>query len=226
MPASNLTDGMSELTTTWSALTNGVLRGECAFWLGSGISRDKFPDVPALVIEVLKQLHSSSNITDPDCPYQKALTDIMQLTTIRDLPVTDAPDTWPDARKNELIQLLSDKYADVLEQDVRSGTRTILITWDLLRLQDKYGDPTKTPDAEHRFIALLIEEGIISELVTTNWDALVELAHEECRNGKSHTLQSVACTNELNRNGFRSKRVSNINATLQIDDSIGATECS
>jgi hypothetical protein len=158
-------------------------------------------------MEVLKLLYSSSNPTDPNCPHQKALTAIMQLTPIRDLPVTDDPDSWPTARKSELIQLLSDKYSDVLEQDVRLGTRTLLITWDLLKLQEKYSDPSKTPDAEHRFVALLVEEGIITELITTNWDALVELAHEECRVGKQLTMQSVACGNEWTRNGFRSRLI-------------------
>src|ERR1019366_3731493 len=207
MPVSNPTDGMSLLTTSWSTLTKGVLRGECAFWLGSGISRNQFPDVPSLILLVLTHLHSAINAADPNCPYKRALTAIMELTPIRDLPVSEDPKTWPAARKSELIQLLQEKYSDVLEQTVRLPAGPLRISWDLLKLHEMYGDPSKKPGAEHRFVALLIEEGIIAEMLTTNWDALVELAHEECRSGKPLTLQTVACSNEWNRNGCRSRLI-------------------
>ncbi len=206
MPVSTLTDGMSTLKTSWGTLTTGVLRGECAFWIGSGISRNQFPDVPTLLMEVLRRLHAGIT-PDPNCPYKKALNAIMELTPIRDLSIAENPDSWPAPRKKELIEFLQEKYSDVLEQDVRLPTGTSLITWDLLKLQEIYGDPTKKPDAEHRFIALLVEEGLISELLTTNWDALIELAHEECRGSKPLTMQSVASSSEWSRNGFLSRLI-------------------
>jgi hypothetical protein len=201
-----LSEAMELLSSSWAALANGVLRGEFAFWLGSGISRERFPNVPALLLEVLNRLHAGVT-ADPNCPYLKSINEIIALTSVEGLLPTVAPLMWPEAKRRELLQQLQEKYAVVLEQDVRVPGATVWIRWDLLKLDELYGNPAISPDAEHRFVALLIEEGVVSELVTTNWDALVEIAHEKCRAGKPPSFQSVASNNEWSRNGYSSRLI-------------------
>jgi NAD-dependent SIR2 family protein deacetylase len=67
----------------------------------------------------------------------------------------------------------------------------------VLKLQDIYGDTSVQPDAEHRFLALLIAEDIVTELVTTNWDPLIELAGGACSSGAVHTIRIVARNEEV-----------------------------
>jgi hypothetical protein len=207
MLVSKLTDGISLLTGVRSTLTVSVLRGDVAFWIGSGISRAKFPDVPTLVSRTLDMLHGQIDATNANCPYKKALSDILVLSSTDDLRAGTNPAGWDPARKAELIRQLSEKYADVLEQDVRLASGTQLITWDLLKLQDIYSNTTVTPDAEHRLIALLIEEGIIGEMVTTNWDPLIEVAHAQCRGPKPANLQIVVASGEWPRNGASARLI-------------------
>jgi len=121
MPVSKLTEGISLLKAPCSALADQVMRGQVAFWIGSGISLLKFPDVPTLVSRVLDLLHGSIDAANPDCPFKRALSDILALTPIDDLHAGVDPATWNPGRKKELIRLLSDRYADVLEQNVRLG---------------------------------------------------------------------------------------------------------
>src|SRR4029077_12322583 len=71
------------------------------------------------------------------------------------------------------------------------------VPWDFLRLHEIYSEPTLVPDADHRFLALLIAEGAVSEIVTTNWDPLVERAYEALE--LPPPLEVVACNPELQR---------------------------
>jgi len=66
---------------------------------------------------------------------------------------------------------------------------------DLLELQKIYSDVSVLPDAEHRLISLLIAEGAVSELITTNWDPLIERAYAAL--GCTPTLMVVACNAEM-----------------------------
>lgn len=69
------------------------------------------------------------------------------------------------------------------------------IPFDILKLDEKYSDPAVEPDAEHRLIALLISEGAISEIVTTNWDPLIERAYSSL--GRLPLLRSIACSQDI-----------------------------
>lgn len=206
-PTFMMADAVDLLLGSWGSLTREVLKGQFAFWLGSGISRERFPDVQTLLMEVLTLLHQKIDPHHPDCPYLKSITKIMELTSVRDLAPEAAPNTWAEPRRKELLNQLQGRYGDVLEQDVRAAGGTVTIRWDLLKLHERYGDSSILPDAEHRFVALLIEEGIVSELITTNWDALIEIAHEKCRAGKPPNFQTIACKDEWNRNGYTSRLI-------------------
>jgi hypothetical protein len=198
---SKLAEGISLLTGQFSGLTTLVMRGGVALWLGSGISRSKFPDVQSLIFRLLTSLYASIDGANPNCPFKRSLTDILILSGLDDFSADMDPGTYDPARKKVLLRQLSDKYSDVLEQDIRGHGGVTLLTWDLLKLQELYSNPAIVPDAEHRFVALLVSEGIINEIVTTNWDPLIELAQENCQGPRPSKLQIIAAGNEWARNG-------------------------
>ena len=51
-----------------------------------------------------------------------------------------------------------------------------------------YANPSTTPDAEHLCIALLVAEGVASDIASANWDGLLEKAVSELGNGAALTV--------------------------------------
>ncbi len=207
MGASNLTltESLDALRVRWPFVSD-VLGGHYAVWLGSGISRERFPDLGTLLRELLEILHSRIQAGDANCPYRRCLENVIQLTTIRPRNLLDEPPAnWSNDRgelvAEEIVNQLWSRYPDVLDQTLRVNGETLTVTFHLLKLDEIYGDASKQPDAEHRFLALLIAEGILDELVTTNWDALIEAAHEACGNGVDRRLDVVAAGEDIDGTG-------------------------
>lgn len=208
MGASNLTltESLDGLRGRWPFVSD-VLSGQYAVWLGSGISRERFPDLGVLLRELLEILHSRIQAGDANCPYRRCLENVVQLTTISPRNLLDeSPASWSNDRgelvAEEIVNQLWSRYPDVLDQTVHVNGQTMTVTFHLLKLDEIYGDASKQPDAEHRFLALLIAEGILDELVTTNWDALIETAHEGCGNGVDRRLEVIAASEDINGTGI------------------------
>jgi hypothetical protein len=188
-----LAEALALLRTQWPTETEGVLNGKYSFWLGSGISRERYPDVPELIRRLLEKLQGSINHSTRHCPYREALGRVLALAGATP-DVARPPSEWPNLP--DIIRQLHDRYSEALDVEIRVNGTGKELYWDVLELQHVYGDPVP-PDAEHRLLALLIEEGVVSELVTTNWDPLIEAASEACRPGGVQAIRIVACTAEL-----------------------------
>lgn len=204
--AVTLTESLDCLRSRWSVVSD-VLCGQYAVWLGSGISRERFPDLGVLLRGLLETLHSRVQAGDANCPYRRCLENVIQLTTVRPRNLLDeSPAKWSNDRgelvAEEIVNQLWNKYPDVLDQTVRVNSQTLTVTFDLLKLHEIYGDNSQQPDAEHRFLALLVAEGVLDELVTTNWDALIEAAHESCGNGADRNLDVIAASEEIDGTGI------------------------
>lgn len=191
-----LSEALGFLEGTWAHVTQGILRGQYTLWLGSAISRDRFPMLRELMLRLLEELHTRSNLTDVACPFQRTLGQILSLTTHNGIDIKTAPATWP--RLEEVLLALVDKYPDVLDQEVRvPGGAALSVIWDILKLDELYDDVRVDPDADHRFLALLMEEGVLKNLITTNWDPLIERAHERCRGSKPSDIHIVVSPDDL-----------------------------
>ena len=179
------------LDNDWGPLVGSVFRGERTLWFGSAISADRFDDLPKLLNQLLAELHARMTPGDPTCPFRKALGEIVAFSGIS-VDLDAAPATWP--RLHEIVPILRTRYDEVL--GIPLGVQLDAIIWDVLRLPQMYGDQTVPPDAEHRFIALLVKEGVLGEFLSTNWDCLIEDAHEWCGPG-GLGLGVVACPGEM-----------------------------
>jgi hypothetical protein len=68
----------------FASLAKGVASGRYVFWLGSGISRRRVPDLGGLVRKVLEFLQAHIDPGDPRCVHRKALERAVDLAGLRD----------------------------------------------------------------------------------------------------------------------------------------------
>jgi hypothetical protein len=80
---------------------------------------------------------------------------------------------WPDLP--DLLNRLTSKYADLLDITV-DGEEDDYLLWEGVRVTDAFADPAIEPDAEHLCIAILALEGLLPEIMSANWDGLIEKA--------------------------------------------------
>lgn len=195
-----LSEALGHLDTTWVAVRDSVLNDRHLLWIGSGISRNRFPALPALLEQLFATLHAAQDPANPDCPYLKTAKEVVHnFSHVEGLDLRQPPAAWPPASKEALFNELAGNYAEVLGQRVNTGGGPLDIPFDILHLDETYGAAAVVPDAEHRLLALLVAEGAVTQIVTTNWDSLTERAHQAL--GVGPTLQVIACTAELDGAG-------------------------
>lgn len=164
---------------TFSAFAGAFQDGQYVLWLGSGISRDRVPNVGALLDRVLELLRSNIVTDSADCVYRCALLEVLRLAglTADDLssidyaqPVRD----WP--LRDRIITALIPNYARVFDVLVGDENPDDYLVWTGLDVPNTYGSPDLEPDVEHFCIAILMLEGLVASAVTANWDGLLEKA--------------------------------------------------
>lgn len=197
MANATLTQALIALDGNWKSFADGVANGSYTFWLGSAISRDRFPPLKELLKIFLEKLYDLRDTAVSDCDCRRRLRDILGMVDSHGLDPAVRADAWDAAKRDDFLSKLTQHYSVVLDERVTVGGNQLDPRWDILDLPKRYADPTVPPDAEHRFLALLISEGAAREMVTTNWDALVETAFSACHRGGGAGLHVVACNDEL-----------------------------
>jgi hypothetical protein len=183
-------------------LISEFCEGTRVLWLGSGISRSVFDDLPTLLERALAELQSKMT-DDSNCPWRKALSEIIALAPSCSPEISSPISQWQN--KAAFLDQLTCKYAQVLNVRINLENSKNF-AYDILNITQLYSDPTKSPDTEHRFIAMLIEEGVCSIVVTTNWDSLIEQAHSELAPSGSISLDVIVSGDDLLNSGGPNKR--------------------
>lgn len=165
--------------STFSSFTAAFNEGQYVLWLGSGISRDRVPNVEALLERVVEHLRSNTVDGDTDGEYQAALNEVLQLAGLRreELDAIDfsiAVEEWP--LRDRIIPSLVTNYSRVLDVLVGDGNPDDYLVWTGLDVPNTYGSVDLEPDVEHYCIAILMLEGLVASAVTANWDGLLEKA--------------------------------------------------
>jgi len=187
---------------------DGVADGQYAFWLGSGISLSRFPGLKDLVERVLEFIRSRADTTNGNCPYHQALERAFVIATLSDrernqIDLTQPASAWPiiDALK----QRLTNQYATFLNIDVDGEADDVLV-WEGVDVVGTYANPNTAPDAEHYALAILVKEGLATELASANWDGLIEQAVEEI-NGTNSAIDICVKSEDLQEAQHRAKLV-------------------
>lgn len=137
--------------------------------------------------DLLDGIHSRIDHNKVDCIYRRWLAD--KIRPALHGPIGDAPSAWPEFQT--IIDDFWLRYATLLDDDLNDGGTVVSLIWDILKIHEMYALDDPDPDAEHRFLALLMAERVVEESVTTNWDDLVETAFERTRGARANRQLSV-----------------------------------
>ena len=167
------------LETDFADFADGLANGRYALWLGSGISRDRLPDLRSLARRVLDFLHDRMGHAGDPAPYraslERALALALRPAEVQRVDVAEPVDSWPGL--DDLLDGLVGRYADLLGIAV-SGEQPDFLLWEGVDARATYG-PGHAPDCEHLCLAILALEGAVTDAASANWDGLIEAAFAE-----------------------------------------------
>jgi hypothetical protein len=161
------------LDGSFAGMAKGIAAGEYAFWLGSGISRERVDDLTAFIRRVLNHLNSRIGLTVPE--YEQALTEAVDLAELEPaqraaIDVRQPVSSWPYLAA--LLKRLGEKYSLFLDIRVGNNAPDYLL-WEAGAAATTFGVPND-PDVEHLCLAVLAIEGVAPEMASGNWDSLIE----------------------------------------------------
>lgn len=204
----SIADTLSLLDGPFASMAQGVAEGRYTLWLGSGISRDRVSNVFDLVKKVLEHFRSRVDPTNPACPNREALGKILEnakltppyLKTLTSCIDSGTPiSAWPKEETDWTVQRLAEQYAEMLDVQVTGEADEDHILWSAVDVAKTYGDGSLQPDCEHLCVALLIAEGVASDIATANWDGLIEVADQELRG--THPTSIKVCVRKEDLRG-------------------------
>ncbi len=195
MAASDISvrDTLKLLDGPFEPFAAGVSNGLYAFWLGSGISFGRAPSLRTLVGKVVEFVRSHSDPADPNCKFACTLREILNLATAsedeRARSKFDEPfASWPD--QDAIAWRLVNNYSTLLGLTV-DGEDMDYLLWNVIDVGATFADLAMTPDVEHLCLAVLSLEGTAPEMLSANWDPLVERAVDTLTDGNTALRPTV-----------------------------------
>lgn len=201
-------DTLNLLDGSFEPFAAGVSNGLYAFWLGSGISFGRAPDLRTLVAKVVEFVRSHIDPADPSCKFARLMQEILNLAGAsveeRARSKLDEPFfSWPDQKA--IATRLVGSYSKLLGLTV-DGEAMDYLLWNVIDVGATFADATMTPDVEHLCLGALSLEGAAPEMLSANWDPLIERAVDTLTNGNevlSPTVVARPADLQLPRNKTR-----------------------
>lgn len=182
----------------FNSLATALADDAYALWVGSGISLERYPGLRHVVRGALEFLHGRSTKGDPECPYRRALEKAVAMVSLRpeerDALDIDRPVGEWSALKY-ILDGLADRYDELLAIQVE-GREADYLLWEAIDVRTTYGTGLE-PDCEHLCVAILVLEGAVTEIVSANWDGLIEGALAELGGDPENVLRVVVLPDEL-----------------------------
>lgn len=183
------------LDNSFQAFAQGMAEGRYAFWLGSGISLGVVPGLWGVIAKVIEFIRVHIDPADPACKFNRAMNEVLRLAGLNAaqcaaLDLNVAFDMWPQDKRDAIVGTLVTNYARLLA--IRVGTEPFdYLLWDAVKVCETYGGGALQPDVEHLCLAALSLEGVATEMVSANWDPLVERAVASLTDGNAALAPTV-----------------------------------
>lgn len=186
-------DTLKLLDGPFEPFAAGVSNGLYAFWLGSGISFGRAPSLRILVGKVVEFVRSQIDHADPNCKFARTLREILGLAGAsadeRARSKFDEPfASWPD--QDAMAWRLVNNYSKLLGLTV-DGEDMDYLLWTVIDVGATFADAAMTPDVEHLCLAALSLEGTTPEMLSANWDPLIERAVDTLTDGNAALSPTV-----------------------------------
>lgn len=171
-------DTLKLLDSSFEPFAASVSNGTYAFWLGSGISFGRAPGLPDLVCKVVEFIRSHIDVADANCRFARAMRDVFVVGSVSEdermrselgVPFIN----WPDQKA--ITWRLANNYSKFLGITI-DGEEMDYLLWDVIDVRATFADAAMEPDVEHLCLAALSLEGTTPELLSANWDPLIERA--------------------------------------------------
>jgi hypothetical protein len=177
----------------FASFAAAVCEGGYTFWLGSGISLGRVEGLRRLIPRVLDHLQRRVEAGDPECRFRHLLNEIMSLAALSEpervaINVENPISTWPPLPV--IVERLITDYARFLDL-APSGEDPDYLIWEAVDVRSIYAHPAIEPDSEHLCLALLVLEGVVSDMPSANWDGLIERAIDTVAPGQVPLLVCV-----------------------------------
>jgi hypothetical protein len=174
-------------------MSEGVTQGRYAFWLGSGISRDRVIGLDGVLAKLVEFLRTHAT-ADANCGYHKALEKLIGMASPSaiengQIDFDQRSSTW--LCLPELLNRLWYRYSEVLSIEIPKERLDYLL-WVGLDFANTFA--SQDADVEHLVIGMLALEGTVADLATANWDGLLEAAMKEL--GYVETFYRITVTGE------------------------------
>src|SRR5258708_33261299 len=185
-------EALDLLDGPFAGLASGVAQRQYAFWLGSGISRERVDDLRGVIARVLGHLRDRIGSGDPDCAYRAALVEALDIARLSpgdraqvdfSTPVAD----WPVI--DTVLTNLTWQYSHLLDIRVHGHPEPDYLLWDVVDVPATFAAALAEPDCEHLCLAILALEGVLPDVATANWDGLIEAAVDELTDSSGITLR-------------------------------------
>jgi hypothetical protein len=169
---------LSLLDGPFSKLAQGVAENRYALWLGSGISFGRVDGLSKIIPRVIEHLRSRVVPRDPTCKFKIALEAILNLAPVTPderarIDLSRPYPLWPDAES--ITRRLVNQYSRLLQIRI-DGEEPDYLLWEAIDIVRTFAAPSVEPDVEHFCIAILVMEGLASDIASANWDGLIEKA--------------------------------------------------
>jgi hypothetical protein len=191
----------------FAKMAEGIGQKRYALWLGSGISRERVDDLQGVIKRVLEYLRDRIDTGNPKCRFLAALTEVLKGAK---LSHAEAACVRLDHKVDDwtvlpiILQRLTGCYALLLDVRVEGEAADFLL-WDVVDVRNTFA--AMTPDCEHLCVAILAIEGVIPDIVSANWDGLVEAAVSELDGGGIGTLRVCVRSEDLRDPPLRARLV-------------------
>lgn len=171
-------DTLKLLDGSFEPVAAGVSNGIYAFWLGSGISFGRAPGLRDLVCKVVEFVRTNLTQNDTNCKFARAMQDIFVLGSVSEEERARSDlkmpfENWPDQKA--ITGRLVSNYSKLLGITI-DGEEMDYLLWNVIDVRATFADVSMKPNVEHLCLAALSLEGATPELLSANWDPLIERA--------------------------------------------------
>jgi SIR2-like domain len=193
----------------FAELSDGVAQGRYAFWLGSGISRERIDDLKQVIKKVLAHLQTRIDPADANCRFRRALEEALELAQLSaderaGCDLSQPVDAWRSL--DAVLQRLAKEYSRLL--DIRVGPEAPdYLLWEGVDVPNTFAPAGAEPDCEHLCLGVLAVEGVVPDIVSANWDGLVEAALLQLTDGAGDVLLVCVRSEDLREPRRRTRLV-------------------
>lgn len=212
-PSSALTISVAEtlelLDAEFGPLAQAVSEGSYTFWLGSGISRSRVDGLQQIISRVLEFLQARIDFSDPNCLFKAGLEEALSYASLssdeqKDVRFDHPIATWPIFET--VLKRLTTQYSKLLNIRIY-GQKADFLVWEAVDVVSSFASIGIDPDCEHYCIAVLALEGVLSNIVSANWDGLVERALDDLSVNRQAIMSICVAPEDFREPHLRSRLI-------------------